>query len=280
MKQSCISQFKENIKIDSLNDENESRDLSIHDFTNFILDICTILIESGAHCERINRNIERVAKNTPYKIDLLLSFTAVSITTTDKSNKDNCFTANKQIKHHGAHFGILTEVSVLTWDLLEKKLSYIELEEQIEKIRNAKKYSIWKIRFFIGVACACLCTIAGGNFVDALFTFVASFIGLVARQEMHKQHFNTFLCIICSAFITTSISGFDKLYGVGAYPTAAVATSVLFLIPGVSLINSIIDIMEGYIPTGIARGVFGGFILLSIAIGMFLSMSLIGIDNF
>ena len=280
MEQSCVNQFKENIQVNSLDTENLSTDLSIYDFTNFILDICTTLIESGAHCERINRNIRRIAANSPYKVDMLLSFTAVSITTTDKNNNKNCFTANKHIKHHGAHFGVLTEISVLTWKLFENKISYTQLEKHIDEIKNVKKYSIWKIRFFIGIACACLCVIAGGNYIDALFTFVGSFIGLVVRQEMHKQHFNTMLCIICSSFVTTFISGIDKLYDVGLYPTAAIATSVLFLIPGVSLINSIIDIMEGYIPTGIARGVFGGFILLCIAIGMFLSMSLIGIDNF
>lgn len=280
MEHRCNNQFKEKVEYSSDNNEYWSTNLSIYDFTNFILEICTTLIESGAHCERISRNVKRIAANSPYRVDMLLSFTAVSITSTEKNNITNCVTANRHIKHHGTHFGILTETSVLTWKLFEKKISYNELATEIQEIKNTKKHSIFKIRFFIGIACACLCTIAGGNYIDALFAFIASFIGLTIRQEMHKQRFNIMLCIICAAFATTSISSIDILYTLGSYPTAAVATSVLFLIPGVSLINSIIDIMEGYIPTGIARGVFGGFILLCIAIGMFLSMSLIGIKNF
>lgn len=263
-----------------INNNSSTKELSITEFTNIALDICILLMESGAHCERINRNIDRIAYNSPYKVDLLLSFTAISITTTEKSNLHNSITLNKRIKHHGTHFGIVTETSHLTWKLVEKQISYNEIATNIQKIKEMQKHSIWKIRFFIGVACASLCIIAGGSLVDSLFAFVASSIGLIVRQEMNKRRFNILICIVSSAFITTLISGIDKYYDIGNYPTAAVATSVLFLIPGVTLINSIIDIMEGYIPTGIARGVLGGFILLCISIGMFISMALIGIKNF
>jgi len=264
-----------NVVISQVNDR-----LSIYHFTDIILEITTLLLESGAHCERINRNIQRIAANTSYKIDMLLSFTAVSITITDKDNPHNMITANRRIKHHGAHFGVLTNISLLTWELFDKEISLLELSENIEKVRNIQKHPISLVRLFIGIACGCLCMLSGGDWIDGGFAFIASLIGLTVRQEMVRKGFNLMIAITCSAFITTTISGMNVLFEWGTFPTSSIATAVLFLIPGVPLINAIIDLIEGYIPTGLARGAFGGFILLCIAVGMFLSMALIGINNF
>ncbi|WP_419032190.1 threonine/serine ThrE exporter family protein [Dysgonomonas gadei] len=258
----------------------KDKGMSATKFADLILEVSTILLESGAHCERINRNVQRIAETTCYKVEMLLTFTAVSVTVTDRENPENTVTGNRRVRHHGAHFGVLTNTSLLTWDLFENKISLDELENCLNEIKAASKHPVWLIRVFIGVACGCLCLLAGGDWVDGAFAFVASLIGLTVRQEMVKKGFNLMVAVVSSAFMTTTISGMNVLFGCGLSPDISVATAVLFLIPGVPLINCIIDLLEGFIPTGIARGAFGGFILLCIAIGMFMSMSLIGINNF
>ncbi|MFV0418850.1 MAG: threonine/serine exporter ThrE family protein [Dysgonomonas sp.] len=254
--------------------------VSIDKFADMVLDISTLLLESGAHCERINRNIQRIAQNADYRVEMLISFTAISVSVTDKNNPRNIVTANKEVRHHGAHFGVLTDTSLLTWRLVEEEISLSELGDYLSKLKSVRRYPVWLVRLFIGIACGCLCLLVGGNLLDGLFALFASATGLIVRQEMIKKRFNLMISIVCSAFITTTVSGLNVLYALGQLPESSVATSVLFLIPGVPLINSIIDLLEGYIPVGIARGAFGGFILLCIAVGMFLSMALIGINNF
>ncbi|MBC8127760.1 MAG: threonine/serine exporter family protein, partial [Gloeobacteraceae cyanobacterium ES-bin-144] len=76
------------------------------------------------------------------------------------------------------------------------------------------------------------------------------------------------------------IAGMDLIYHIGSSPEKTLATSVLYLIPGVPLINCAIDLIEGHIPTAISRGIYGGFILLCIAVGMSLSILLLGIHYF
>lgn len=254
--------------------------LTIKQFADVILDVSILLLESGAHCERINRNVQRIAQGSNYEVDLLLTFTAISVSVSDKNNAENSITKNRQIKHHVAHFGILANTSLLTWKVADREMSLNEFKNLLSKLGNIPKYPIWIVRLFIGIACGALCLLAGGNLIDCIFAFGASIIGLIVRQEMVRRRFNLMIAIICSAFITTTISGLDVLYSLGELPETAVATAVLFLIPGVPLINAIIDLLEGYIPIGIARGALGGFILLCIAVGMFLSMTLIGINNF
>ena len=253
---------------------------SINQFADTILEVSTLLFESGAHCERINRNVQRISQNSCYDVEMLLSFTAISVSVTNRNNTEIKTTGTKRIKHHGAHFRILADISALTWQFADKEISLRDFNNALPQLVNKTRYSIWVVRLFIGVACSSLCLLAGGNWMDGIVALVASSIGLTVRQELIKQNFNLTIAIICSSFITTTIAGMDVLFNLGKFPEAAVATAVLFLIPGVPLINSIIDLLEGYVPTGLARGAFGGFILLCIAVGMFLSMGLIGIDNF
>lgn len=249
-------------------------------FANLILDVCVALLESGAHCERIHRNVQRLSKPLNFKVDLFMSFTAISATVTDMDDPYNTSTRNRRIAHLGTHFGVLTGMSLLTWDFCDHPTNIDDLENRLNVVRQNPRHNVWLVRFFIGVACACLCLLAGGDWVDGCFTFFASAIGLIVRQELVQRHFNVMIAVMSSAFVTTCISGLDMLLSAGASPEKAVATAVLFLIPGVPLINCIIDLFEGYIPTAIARGAFGGFVLLCIAIGMFLGMMAIGIDNF
>ncbi len=252
----------------------------IEEFADMALRISTVLLESGAHCERINRNVKRLAQSTHYGVDMLISFTAISISVRDRNNPRNAVTKSLEIKHHGAHFGILTDTSLLTWKLADGDISLNEVGYYLDNLKNSVRYPVWLVRLFIGIACGSLCLLAGGDWIDGLFALSASAIGLSVRQEMIKRKYNLMVSVLCSALVTTLISGLNVLYAVGQSPQSSVATAVLFLIPGVPLINSIIDLLEGYIPVGIARGAFGGFILLCIAVGMFLGMTFIGINNF
>jgi uncharacterized membrane protein YjjP (DUF1212 family) len=54
----------------------------------------------------------------------------------------------------------------------------------------------------------------------------------------------------------------------------ALATSVLFLIPGVPLINGFIDIVEGHILNGFSRLTEGALLVLCIAVGLAVTISI------
>lgn len=249
-------------------------------FARLILDMSTLLLSSGAHCGRINRNVQRFAETWNFKTDLFISFTGVSVTVMDLHDPENKATSNRQASTHGAHYGILTEISLLSWKAYEEKMSIDEVEKQLTIIHHMPRHNKWVVRIGIGFACAALCVLAGGDWVNGCIAFVAATLGLIARQQVVAWKFNAMIAILFSAFVTTMISGMDMLYQIGQSPEKTIATSVLFLIPGVPLINSVIDLFEGYLPTALARGAFGGFVLLCIAVGMSLSISLIGVSNF
>ena len=54
-----------------------------------------------------------------------------------------------------------------------------------------------------------------------------------------------------------------------------IATSVLYLVPGVPLINGVIDIVEGYVLTGFARLTEAALLIINIAIGLSFTLLLV-----
>ena len=57
------------------------------------------------------------------------------------------------------------------------------------------------------------------------------------------------------------------------------ASSVLYLIPGVPLINSIIDILGGHVLIGMARAVNAAILIICIALGLSVTLLILGLDT-
>jgi uncharacterized membrane protein YjjP (DUF1212 family) len=93
--------------------------------------------------------------------------------------------------------------------------------------------------------------------------------GLFVRQEAIRVKFNPYLCVYFAAFTASFIAGLAEYFQIGAQPDKAFATSVLFLVPGVPLINSVTDLLEGNIQNGLIRAINGLMIAFSIAMGLF-----------
>lgn len=253
---------------------------------NFALDVGTFLLSSGAHCGRINRNINRMMTAWDVKIELYFSFTGILATAHHISNLEEVVTRYKKSPEYGVNLNAINEISQLSWLIDSQKITIDEACEALREIKLIKPYPKSLLLLGIGMSCFCLCLVAGGDWRDACFAFIAAVCGMTVRLMMQKKGFNAMIAITLAAFITTLITSLNMVgalndfWGVSLSPQSAMATAVLYLVPGVPLTNSVIDLIEGYISTALFRAAFGAFILLCIAVGMTLSILPFGIENF
>ncbi|MFT3990402.1 MAG: threonine/serine exporter family protein [Luteolibacter sp.] len=245
-----------------------------------LLELGALLHASGAHCGRVTRNLERVALQWGYRMELFLTFSGLMISLFPENKRAARVSRFKRSPAPTLHFGIVTEISLLSWRVVEENLPVEAVEKELERIKRTPHYPRWVALSGIGAACACLCLLLGGDLWDAGFTFTASICGLFVRQQVVEYRFNPMIGVMAAAFVTTSIAGLDLIAGWGHSPEKALAAAVLYLIPGVPLINCVIDLMEGNILPAVARGVFGGFVLLCLAVGMTLGIALWGVQHF
>lgn len=249
-------------------------------FADLVLDIGTFLLASGAHCGRVNTNIKRMSEAWGFDIDFQPTFKGLLVSIRNRDDKNDSITLFRESPPHSVHLRILTEVSHLTWRVYEENLSIEETEKAFAQIKALSNYNCWVVSVAVGFSCAGLCLFSLGDFYNALFAFLAAFVGSICRFKISQMKYNPMISIAFAAFVTTLITGLGSVYNIGAHPEAAMATAVLYLIPGVPLINTIIDWIEGYLSSAVNRAMFSGLILLTIAVGMTLCITLLGIDNF
>lgn len=247
---------------------------------DLFLDMGTFLLASGAHSGRVNTNLGRMAEAWNMHLQIYPTFKGLLVSVRDKNDGRNAVTCYQASPAHVIRLENLTLVSRVSWKVCEENWSVEEVEKAFAAIKGTPGYSRWLVALAVACSCSGLCLFSGGDFLGVLVTFIASFIGYLVQVEVVRRRYHPMLAVTIAAFVTTIITGSGSLLRIGSHPEASMATAVLYLVPGIPLINSVIDLIEGYLSSAMNRALFAGFVLLCIAAGMTLSIGLIGISNF
>lgn len=235
---------------------------------SILLEVGSLLMSSGASTHRTRLTMERIAKGMGYGIELLITQRALMLTIIEK-DQEHFFSRLKRISPHGVNFRMVSGISHLSWNVMEQRFTVAQISEELQRLKSLPHYPRPVVLLLVGLAGAGFCNIFGGGAIEMGVAFVATISGLFIRQEAMKKKFNPYLCVFFAAFTASFIAGFAEYFKLGLQPDKAVATSVLFLVPGVPLINSVTDLMDGNIQNGIVRAMNGLMIAFSIAMGLF-----------
>lgn len=226
------------------------------------------LLKAGAGSKRILTNLNRFAEAFGYEANIDLSTRSISLTL-HSGSKENIFSGTRSmVSQPGSDFRVIAAVSRLSWDVKENKSTLDYTYSELNKALRPDNYHRVAILFLVGLAGASFCYTFGGNFIEMGITFLATVTGLFLKQEMVKRKFNSYLTTYCSAVIAALVIGIGWKSGMNSTFDHAFATCTLFLIPGVPLINSFIDLMDGYIINGVDRGINASIHAFGIAAGL------------
>lgn len=235
---------------------------------NLLLSAGVALIKSGAGSSKVITNISRFANAYGYEANVDLSTRNISISLHQES-RQNIFSGSRSISTlPGANFKVITAISKLSWDVVEKEISLEDVSKTISEALAIPPYNRFIILFFTGIAGSAFCFTFGGNLFEMAITFVATYLGLFFKQELVLKKFNPFMITYGSAMLSAAVIAVCWKIGVEANLEHAFATSILFLIPGVLLINSFIDLMDGHIINGVDRGINALMHAFSIGAGL------------
>lgn len=243
-----------------------------------LTEIGEMMMTSGAHTARIIRNLERFAKGLGYHSELVLTLTGIVISIY-KHDKYKAHTLAKTVKEKGVNFETVSEISLLSWAVLENKLSVDEIKLTLKNIKKKKIYTDFQLYFFAPFASVALCMLFDGDWVQGLIVYISTLIGFTARRSLIHRHYNHLMAFFVASTISTFII---HLIGVLFHLQIeqALIVSILYLIPGVVMINSFIDYFEGYFESGTARFIFSFMAILMLAFGFFVSNMIFNLPLF
>lgn len=243
------------------NEENNS------ELCKLLLEIGSLLMSSGANSARIRITILRIANAFGYEAELLITHRALMLSVYN-DEKEFFVSRLKRTLPHGANFKMVSGISRMSWRIVDEKWDLEQVKNELDRLKSVAHYPRMVILSMVALAGASFCRLFGGGYVEMIISFVATFAGLFVRQEATKKSFNPYLCIYFAALTSSLISGLALKFNLGEHPDYAFATSVLYLIPGIPLINSMSDLLDGNIMNGIVRGINGLIIAFAIALGL------------
>lgn len=251
---------------------------SLADSVDLMLWTGQLLMKFGADSLRVERNVLRLSRALNIETtDIFISHNSIMITT---SWKNGFRTRIRNVQKHGVNFTIISAISKLSWKAKEGTLNSQEIRTELQRIENIKShYPRWMVILMVGLACAAFSKLFGGDWPIFAITLVAASTGMWLRQELVHREYNLYLVVIAVAFTASVIAGLANYFNWSAEPAIGLTASVLLLVPGVPMINSVKDIVYNYTMVGLTRAIIGIIISLSIAIGLILSMTIVGLKS-
>lgn len=244
-------------------------DKEINETLHVLADVVVALHSSGAHYARIVRNVERMAKGLGFEVELVLTFNGI-VLTIYKDKNEGSYTLARSIKIKGINFETVSGISILSWDVLENKISTRRIGKILNRIKRKVVYQKWELYLLLPLASVSLCRLFEGDWLQCIIAFISTLLGISFLKFLRAKSYNSFF----SYFLVTVLS-VSSIHLLGAIfnlnHIQALAVSVLYLVPGVILINSFIDYLEGYIEAGSSKFIYGLFIIFAIASGFFFS---------
>ncbi|HHY1394274.1 TPA: threonine/serine ThrE exporter family protein [Salmonella enterica] len=192
-------------------------------------------------------------------VESAISSNAIVLTTIKDGQ---CLTSTRKNQDRGINMHVVTEVQHIVILAEHRLLDYQGVEKRFSQLRPLR-YPRWLVAFMVGLSCSCFCKLNNGGWDGAVITFFASMIAMYIRQMLAQRHLHPQINFCITAFSQT--------------PTIAMAASVLLLVPGFPLINSVADMFKGHINTGLARWAIASLLTLATCVGVVMSMTVWGL---
>ena len=235
------------------------------DILDFVAEYASYLLGSGVHTSRVIRNAQRIG--TSQGVDIQLSsFQKSIIITVHDERSGEVVTRVVKIPALPISFERNSDLSALSWDAVDEHLSLTDLRDRYGELIGQAAYGP-DFRPADGRPGECLLLSSVRRGLDGrghrLHLDARRFFRSAADAGACRESLPGFYPFRLSGFALRLVGIGLRLYGRGGD-----SHQPLFLVPGVPLINGVIDIVEGHILIGCSRLINALLLIVCIAVGL------------
>lgn len=238
---------------------------------DFLLGFADALMSAGTQTSRVVRNVERLAGNFGYRAEIIILPKTIVMTL---SAKGKSLTRVKKISPTRPDFSALSELRILSWEAYRNGWDLRQCERRFAEIAKIKKADKRVVAVVVAFGNAAFCRLFGG-FYSIPLVFLCTLAGFAARSGLEKLGVGTLPRTFAAAFASSLMAGTGALL-FDFKTSIAISTSVLYLVPGVPLLNAVIDIFDGNVLAGFSRLANASSIILAMALGLLASLAILG----
>ncbi|MBH5328501.1 threonine/serine exporter family protein [Eikenella sp. S3360] len=245
------------------------------EITRLCIHAALLLLQYGAESTLIDQIAFRLGRALGMdSVECALTPNAIVITTLCNNH---CITTTRKNFDKGINMSVITVVQHIVIAAEQGLYDVHQVRALLDAVKPVK-YNRYLVVLMVGLSCASFAHLSGGDPLICGITFVASACGMWVRQMLSARQYNPAVVFAVTAFVASMVSGMALKYGWGARPEVAMASSVLLLVPGVPLINSLADILKGHVNMGMSRWAVATVLTFSTCLGIVLALSLLNVS--
>ena len=164
------------------------------------------------------------------------------------------------------NFRTISDLSSLSWEAYDHDLPLDELKKRYAVITTQPRMSRWVVLILVAFANAAFCRLFGGDWIAMGLVWMATLTGFFVRQELTVRKVNHMLIFM---FVHLWLLWLRRSVCIlmGYHSGCRFRYECTFFNPGVPLINSILDILEGHVLIGFSRAINAAILIICIALG-------------
>jgi len=229
-----------------------------------------ILLVSGAEVYRVEETIKRISDS--YNVNCECFVMPTGIFVSSNGNGDGFVSYVRRIKERSMDLHKIELINSFSRKISEDPLGYDEAMKELEYIQNGPYFKFPLMLVAAGMTAFVYALLFKGTLFEALIAFVIS-VAIFAFQTKSKNAGFQFLQLLIAGMLAGGVSiGMKKIFPVLNIDKIIIG-SIMILVPGVAITNSIKDALYGDIVSSLSR--MGEAIFIATAVGIGVAIMLL-----
>lgn len=225
------------------------------------------MLTNGAETSRVEDSILRVCKSRGFKhVNVFTTPTCLIIS----DEKFDGLTFMKTISKRTINLTKIDKLNDISREFVQNEdVDPIHAIDKLKEVEAVKDYN--QFIYFIGTAMASASfayLIGGTTVLDFILTLIIASIGIIIYNKILKLNGITFFATLMSSFSIAVLGNLLVNYNVLQNSTSLIVGSIMPLLPGVSFIKGLRDLISGNLLAGISRIIEAFLIATAIAVGV------------
>lgn len=244
--------------------------MNIDRLLNFVSNAGKIMLESGGEIYRVEETISIICKS--FDIEEANCFASPTVVIVSIFIEGKIHTAVKRISTRGVNLNKVHKINSLSREIYNDRPSIDYCENKLKEIDKNDSYSFISTLFFAGISTSAFTILFGGGINDFICAFIIGILVKFISVVLCNTNLNDFFInCLCGTVITIAAMIFLKL-NIISQIDKLIAGSIMLLVPGLLLTNSLRDILEGQLVSGLTKAGEALFIGVSTAAGTFFAL--------
>ncbi len=248
--------------------------MTITQLSHVAMEMGVILLSNGAETYRVEESMHRICIALGAKeAETFVVPTTIILSVTIDNEKP--LTRTRRIHTRKIDLAKVTEINQLSRHICYAPTNYKDLISEIKRIDTVPSYPyLYHVLAFAFIS-QMFTLFFGGNFLDSCIGFI---IGLGIKMQMdimRRLDTNIFFTNIIGGLIASTVAVIATDLALTTNMDTIIIGSIMTLVPGLAITNSIRDIIAGDHLSGLIKGIEALLIGAAIAAGVVVPLSLL-----